>query len=336
MSRLQRTVIILLLVAVMGVCGLLTLVIGHDLLSDELTPLASGLLTAPSPALSPTLAWVPPTAVPTVGRPDTTAGQAIAFAQEFKYDPGQQKSLIDLINTLQAASQRLGNELSVVGWDAVRQGNNRWIVSYSYREGAAPKTYEFLVDLDIAYIKAQNEAGDTVLRYLQQDADANGVRPTATPAVLFVGWAVRDYYSNWEYHVPELPQRLNVVSHLGQTMQSEAGYLAVPLVLHNIGQTTKTLRPDFYTRFSLKDLSGQEADHNDLNHLRQHTRLYCRSRGLPEWTEKNMSVVRDATIRTALAFELLAEAKPPYVLEITVYELSLPHRYQIRLEKSGS
>ena len=336
MNRSQRAILILLVAAVIGVCGVLTLVVGHDLLADELRPLASSLLTAPSPPLSPTVVWVLPTATPTVGRPDTTAEQAIAFAQGFKYDPGQQKSLMGLINTLQAASQKLGHELTVGGWEATRQANNRWTVSYSFQEGAVPKSYEFLVDLDVAYIKAQNEAGDTVLRYLQQDADASGVRPTATPAVLFVGWAVRDYYTNWEYHVPELPQRLNVVSHLGQTLQSEAGYVAIPLVLHNIGQTTKTLRADFYTRFSLKDLSGQEAGRNDLNHLRQYTRLYCRSRGLPEWTEKNVSVARDATISTALVFELLPNAKPPYMLEITVYEFSLPHRYQIRLEKSGA
>lgn len=49
-----------------------------------------------------------------------------------------------------------------------------------------------------------------------------------------------------------------------------------------------------------------------------------------------MSVARDATISTALVFELLPNAKPPYMLEITVYEFSLPHRYQIRLEKSGA
>ena len=336
MTKSQRVVISLLVVAVIGVCSGLTFFVGRDLLTDELVPLASSIRATPSVPIKPTVIWVWPTITPTPVLIETTAAQAIAFIQTFKYDQSQQKNLLDLINTLQSASQKLGNELSIDGWDATRQDHNRWVVTYNYREGATSKAYQFLVDLDTQYIKAQNEGGDTILRYLQQDAEADNVNPTATPVTLFVGWATRDYFTNWDYHVPTLPQRVNALRHLTQTIQSEAGFLVIPLTLHNIGQATKTLRSDYYTRFTLRDSSGREAGLSDLDHLRLPTRLYCRSLGLPEWTEKNVSVPVDANISTALVFELQPGAQPPYTLEITVHELNTPHRYQIKLELSST
>ena len=332
MTRTQKIILTILVCATIGVCSGLTYFVGHDILTSEFTSLASSLQDTHITPIQPTSIPVWPTAAPTAeGANTTTASEAITFAQDFRYDPGQGKKLLDLLNILQAANQKLGNDIAIEGWQAEKQEDDRWLVVYSYREDTIPKTYEFLVDLDIEYIKASNEGGDTVLTFLQQDAQANEIRPTATPVTIFIGWAARDYFTNWEYHVPTDTQRLETIGHSGEKLSNENGFLVVPLVLHNIGKATKTLRSDYYARFVLKDSTGKAAGLTDRDHLKIPTRLFCHSQKLPEWTEKNIRVSQDDTITTALVFQLLPDTEPPYTLEITVYELNTPHRYNIEL-----
>ena len=332
MTRTQKIIVTILLCAVIGVCGGLTYTTGRAILHSELTSVASGLQDTDIAPRPPTVTLPRATVTaPAESTITTIDNEAIAFAQDFKYDPDQGKTLLDLINTLQAASQRLGNDVTIEGWNAEKQDEYRWIVVYSYREDAIPKTYEFLVDLDTEYIKANNEGGDTVLTFLQQDAYADEIRPTATPVAIFIGWATRDYFTNWEYHVPTDAQRQANIDYSGQILTNEDGFLVIPLSLHNIGKTIKTLRSEYYARFDLKDGSGKAASLTDKEHLNIPTRLFCRTQGLPEWTEKNVRVSLDETISTALVFQLLPDTEPPYTLGITVYDLSTPHRYNIKL-----
>lgn len=332
MTRTQKIILTTLVFAVVSVCSGLTYFVGRDLLTGEPTSLASGIQATHTMPSHPTVILVWPTATPTAERANTIdAIEAVTFAQHFRYDPYQGKNLLDLINTLQAAGQKLGNDITFAGWQAEKQEEGRWIVVYSYREDAIPRTYEFLVDLDTEYIKANNEGGDTVLTFLQQDARVDEIRPTATPVNIFIGWAMRDYFTNWEYHVPTDTQRLQTLDYSEEKLNNENGFLVIPLVLHNIGKATKTIRSDYYARFALTDGMGKAAGLNDRDHLKIPTRLFCRSQGLPEWTQRNVRVSQDDTVTTALVFQLLPDTKPPYTLEITVYELNIPHRYNIKL-----
>jgi len=332
MTRTQKIVLTTLVCATIGVCSGLAYFVWRDILTSELTSLASGLQDTHITPVSQTAVPVWPTTTPTLESDDvTTASEAITFAQRFRYDPGQGKNLLDLLNMLQAANQKLGNDITVEGWKADKKAQGRWLVIYQYREDTIPKTYEFLVDLDIEYIKANNEGGDTVLTFLQQDAQANVIIPTATPVTIFIGWAARDHFTNWEYHVPTDTQRLESIGDLAEESRDENGFLVVPLVLHNISKATKTLRSDYYTRFALKDSTGKAAGLTDRDHLKVPTRLFCQAQGLPEWTEENVRVSQNSTISTALVFRLLPDTEPPYILEITIYELNTPHRYNIKL-----
>ena len=141
----------------------------------------------------------------------------------------------------------------------------------------------------------------------------------------------RDYFTNWEYHVPTEAKPQASVDYAREKLTNEDGFLVIPLSLHNLSKTIKTLRSEYYVRFDLKDGTGRAASLTDREHLKIPTRLFCRTQGLPEWTEKNVRVSPDETISTALVFQLLPDTKPPYTLGITVYDISTPHRYNIKL-----
>ena len=332
MSRTQRIVVAVLVIAVLLVCCVLTGVVSRDLTDPEQPWLDDPTM--------PTIA--PPTAPPVLPTDDTltratrvpaasSAADAISFVRNFRYDPAQGKSLEELIGTLQIASRKFGTDIGAQAWTAEREQDDRWVVTYGYRAADGVETYAFLVDLRTDYITARDEEGDTVLSFLQQDAQVKDVSATATPVTIFVGWAVRDHFTKWEYHVPGEPQHLTVLADGQEPFANDAGFLMIPLVLHNLDKVTKTLRTTYYTRFALRDSAGQLAALVDRDNFRLPTQTYCRARRLPEWTAKNVDVAPDATVTSALVFRLLPDTRPPYTLEITVYELHSPHRYDIRL-----
>ena len=325
MSRSQRIIIAVLVIAILLVCCVLAYVVSSDLSGAE-PALDEGTITAPPPL---------PTAIPftptVTGPQPSTAADAISFVQNYRYDPAQGKSLEELIGTLQIASRRFGSDIGAQGWTAEREQDDRWIVTYGYRATGGVETYAFLVDLRTDYITARDEEGDTVLSFLEQDAQVKDLAVTATPVTIYVGWAVRDHFTKWEYHVPGPPQVLAILSGVQQALPDDNGFLIVPLVLHNIEKTTKTLRASYYTRFALRDITGKAAALADREDFRLPTQAYCRAQRLPEWTVKNVEVAPDATVTSALVFRLLPDTRPPYTLEITVYELDSPHRYDIEL-----
>ena len=325
MSRSQRIIIAVLVIAILLVCCVLAYIVSSDLSGAE--P-ARDEATIPAPPPLPTV--IPFT--PTVTGPEpSTAADAISFVQNYRYDPTQGKSLEELIGTLQIASRSFGTDIGAQGWTAEREQDDRWIVTYGYRATGGLESYAFLVDLRTDYITARDEEGDTVLTFLEQDAQVKDIAVTATPVSIFVGWAVRDHFTKWEYHVPGLPQRLATLPNAEAATVGSDGLLMIPLVLHNIEKTTKTLRASYYTRFALRDSTGKAAALVDREDFRLPTQAYCRAQRLPEWTVKNVEVAPDATVTSALVFRLLPDTRPPYTLEITVYELDSPHRYDIQL-----
>ena len=323
MSRSQRIIVAVLVIAVLAVCCALGSVVGRDVAAPE--P-AWGVDDTPSPPPSAV-----PTAMTTTEPSPSNAADAIAFVQNFRYDAAQSKNLEELIGTLQIASRKFGKDIGAQGWSAKREQGDRWLVTYGYRATGGLETYDFLVDLRTDYIAARDEEGDAVLSFLQQDAQVKDLSATATPVMIYVGWAVRDHFTRWEYHVPGLPQWRPTLGSGPDALACDDGFLVIPLVLHNLDKATKTLRAVYYTRFALRDSADNPAAIIDRDGFRLPTQVYCRAQRLPEWTTTSLNVAPDATVTSALAFRLLPDTRPPYTLEVTVFEPDSPHRYDIRL-----
>ncbi len=333
MTRSQKTILWVLGVFVAAAFGGLFYFVGQDLITYQIDPIVAAIRARNTP-VQPTIVWVYPTETPTPNPGATsTPDQVIAFVQNFKYDPEQERTLAGLIATLEAASEQLGNEISIAGWSATADSLQHWTVEYTYREGKTNKTYRFAVDLAAKDVKGVNPEGITLLTFLRQQATAGIVEPTPTTVAIALGWGMRDYFTSWEYSVPAAPQSLKTVSGSGRQPAGESGFLAIPLRLRNIGGRDEAIGAEYYRRFVLLDSAGQAAAATNDAGLLRPTRLYCRSLGLAEFTNRPVTVAKDATLDTALVFSLRAASQAPYVLEISVYDGRIPHRYHITLGK---
>jgi hypothetical protein len=335
MTHSQKLTVLILGLVVIAIFGGLFYLLGRDLFTYQIAPFVSNIRAARVTPGPPTVVLVWPTADRTPAPPvhaTFTADQAILFAQNFKYAPDQEKSVAGLIATIEAASEQLGNEIKVEGWWAEDQRESVWVVAYNYWENTTPKTYKFLVDSDLQNVQGYNEAGLTLLTFLRQQAEGRKVEPTATTVAIPLGWAMRDYFTNWEYSAPERPQSVKSITYAGKQASSEGGFLAIPFRLRNIGGVTQTVGPEFYSRFTLRDRNGKAAGLPSETRLLRPTYLFCRSRGMTEFTEGNLGIEKNSTFDTALVFGLLQGSEPPYTLEITVYDGSVPHRYAIKLQ----
>jgi len=336
MSRSQRMTLVILVLAIILVCGGLSYFVGQDVLTYQIAPLASNIQAARMTPPPPTVVLVWPTITPTlaISQSVSSADQAIAFVQNFRYTPDQEKTLLSLISTVQAASEKLGHTIKVEGWWAEDRTQNRWVVAYSYWENSTPKTYKFAVNLDSHEIRGDNDDGTTALTFLQQEAHADRAEPTPTAVAIFTGWATRDYFTKWEYSVPNAPEALKTVGSASQAIRSENGFQAIPLTLRNIDTVDQTIGSEYYIRFALKDSAGKTAGVVSQDGLFRPTRLYARSQGRPEFTAQPVTVSPGKTLNTALVFRLLPNTTPPYTLEITVYDKNQPHHYEIKLAAS--
>jgi hypothetical protein len=330
MTRSQKTILWVLVLFVIAAFGGLFYFVGQDLVTYQIEPLIAAIRAHSTP-VQPTVIWVYPTETPSPVPDATSTDQVIAFVQNFKYDPEQERTLGGLIATLEAASEQLGNKISIEGWSAAADSPPHWSVEYTYREGKTDKTYRFAVDLAAKDVQGENPEGITLLTFLRQQATAGNVEPTPTTVAISLGWGMRDYFTSWEYSVPEAPRPLKTVSGSGKQPAGESGFLAIPLRLRNIGGRDEAIGAEYYRRFALLDRTGQTAAATNDAGLLRPTRQYCRSLGLAEFTDRPVTVAKEATLNTALVFSLLAASQAPYVLEISVYDGSIPHRYHIAL-----
>ena len=331
MTRSQKAYLWVLGFMVIAIFGGLLYFVGQDLLTYQVDPLITAIRARATPP-QPTIIWVYPTDTPVpASTTTTTPEQAIAFVQNFKYAPSQERTLGGLIATLEAAGEQMGNRIAIEGWAAEAQSPQHWAVAYTYLENKADKTYRFAVDLGAQGVQGENPEGITLLSFFRQQAQAGVLEPTPTTVAIAVGWGMRDYFTSWEYSVPEAPRRLKTVSGSGKQPAGESGFLAVPLRLMNIGGRDEMLGAEYYRRFALLDANGRPAAASNEAGLLRPTRLYCRGLGLPEFTDRPVTVAKEAALSTALVFSLASDAASPYVLEISVYDGSIPHRYHITL-----
>jgi hypothetical protein len=331
MTYSQKTILWVLGLFVIAAFGGLFYFVGQDLITYQVEPLIAAIHARSTP-VQPTVLWVYPTETTTANSTAASSpDEVVAFVQNFKYAPDQERTLGGLIATLEAASEQLGNKISIEGWAAAAESPQHWSVEYTYREGNAGKTYRFAVDLAAKDVQGENPEGITLLSFLRQQSTAGSVEPTPTTVAIALGWGMRDYFTSWEYSVPDAPRQLKTVSGSGKQPAGENGFLAIPVRLRNIGGRDEMIGAEYYRRFALLDRNGQKAaPSNDAGLLRP-TRLYCRSQGLADFTDRPVTVAKAATLDTALVFSLLTGLQGPYVLEISVYDGSIPHRYDITL-----
>lgn len=332
MTHSQKAVTAALALIVIAVfCGMIYLV-GQDISAGQLGPFVSNAQVAGMTPVPPTVIMIWPTETPTPDlRSSSTVEQAVAFVHNFKYDANQQSTVGEIIAAIQSASAKLGNQVTPEGWWAEDQQQDHWIVSYTYRENSTVKTYRFSVDLRRGNVRGYNESGDTILSYLKQEAYAVHVEPTATTVALSLGWAARDYYTNWEYSVPASPRIVKTLAGGGKSIGSQTGFLVIPVMLRNLDPAPQQVGLSFYNRFGLRDSAGKRAGVGSEDSLLNPTAIFCRGQNLAEFTKGAAQVLPEEVIQTALAFRLLPDVRPPFTLEITVYHHNVPHRYDIRL-----
>lgn len=332
MTRSQWLILGILFLAVFIVFCALATMVGRDLSAElsSLLAMARPTLT-PTPTSTPTLS---PTFTPTslrAGSSTSTADEAIALVRSFRYDPAQRETVDSLISTLLVAGQQMGHTVQVEGWHAADQGGNLWIVTFSFWENEKPSSYEFWADTTASTVKGYNDLGKTLLTFLRQDLRPPSGTPTPASVIAFVGDAVRDDFTHWEYVVTEQPRLVQAIAGLGQEVTSDTGYLIIPLQLTNISGETQEIGSDDYFRFSVRDESGRLAIHLSWEGYGQPTRLYCEAQNLPHFAQNPQQVTPGERVDTALAFKLLPTAKGPLTLDIVVYEGNSPHTFSINL-----
>lgn len=323
MSRRQRTMLLVLGMAVLAVLGSFFALVANEAMTGDSSSLNEGVQAAMLPTST-----AAPTPTPVVYGPE----QAIAFAKGFRFGAGQGRNLAGLIGTVETASQQLGHAVDADGWWAEDRQGNRWVVGYSFWENKTSRTYKFLIDLDAQDVQGYNEAGVTLLTFLRQQALARQVEPTPTVARAALGWGVRDFYTHWEYAVTEPARRVKTITQAGRKVSNPNGFLVIPVRLHNLSGEAASLNPGYYARFGLLDRRGEMAGVVSEASLLQPTALYCAGQKLPHFTKKGLSVEKDGIVDTALVFALLPQAAEPATLEITVYDGSIAHRYYISLQ----
>jgi hypothetical protein len=301
-------------------CGLALLVVSDvytmfepllALVRAELTPVPTVVYVPPAP----------PTATPPAARlSTTTADQAIALVQDYKYDPRQEQTIATLIATLLAASEQMGNDLSIKGWWAEDQGNDQWIVTFSFLENSSPTTYKFWADVVAGSVEGYNERANTLLTFLRQEVGALEGVTQPTPVVVPVGGAVRDSFTQWEYSVTAEPQWRPSIVGPDRELWNDAGFLLIPLRLTNVGLEPQTVDGNYYARFSLHDPEGRLAAYLGGEGFTQPTRLYCEAQGLPHFVTAARPIAPGESLDTALALALLPGVVGPLTLDVTTYQ----------------
>ncbi len=323
---------ILILAVVIVFCSLATMIV------DDLSAALSAYLAISNATRTPqpTPTWTPvPTFTPTLarGRPSvSTADEAIQVVQNFSYASGTTVS--ESISKLLEASQQLGHTVEIEGWRAEDQGDDVWIVTLAYMEDNSPVVYEFWADTVSGTVKGHNERAKTLLSWMRQAA---GIVPQATPTPVLVSLQtpLRDDVSHWQYLVPEGPRLLPAISAPVKELRAEVAFLVFPLQLVNIADGPQQVDSAYYTRFSLLDRDGQPAARLDWENFGQPTRLWCEANDLPHFALGIKSIAPGETINTALAFNLLPEAKAPFSLRITIQKGDTLHIFSIALGGSS-
>lgn len=336
MTRQQGSILAILSLAVVVVFCVLATIIVRDLSAEIslLLAMARATLTpapTPTPTLVPTFTPTPTLTLLTTGPSTSTADEAIALVQNFRYDPAQQETVNSLIATLRVASQQMGNTVQVEGWHAADQGGNLWIVTFSFWENEKPISYEFWADTTANKVEGYNELGKTLLALLRQDLRPPSGTPMPASVTASVGDTVRDDFTHWDYMVTEQPRRVQAIAGLGQEVTSTVGYLIIPLRLTNISDETQEIGSDYYSRFSVRDEDGLLATHLSWEGYGQPTRLYCEAEDLPHFAQNPRQIAPGEKVDTALAFEMLPTAKGQLTLDIIVYEGNSPHTFSINL-----
>lgn len=329
MRRTQWIMVVVLTLAVIIVfCALATMIM------DDLSEALSAYLAISNATRTPqpTATWTSiPTFTPTLarGRPSvSTAEEAIQLVRDFNYNSGQTVS--DFISTLLAASQQMGHTVDLEGWQAEDQGDDVWIVTMAYMEDNSPVVYEFWADTVSGAVKGHNHRAKDLLDWLRQAA---GITPEATPTEVVVPLQtpLRDDLSHWEYVVPTEPSLRPTISAPTKELEADVAFLVFPLQLVNIADGPQQVDSTYYTRFSLLDRDGRPAARLDWEGFGQPTRLWCEANDLPHFALGIESVAPGETTNTALAFNLLPEARAPFTLRITVQEGDVLHIFSIVL-----
>ncbi len=292
------------------------------LVQAELTPVPTVVYLPPAP----------PTDTPPALRPSTTtADQAIALVQNYKYDPRQEQTIATLVATLLAASEQMGNELSIKGWWAEDQGNDQWIVIFSFLENSKPTAYKFWVDMVAGSVAGYNERANTLLTFLGQEANALEGAPRPTPVVVPVGGAVRDSFTRWEYSVTAEPQWEPSIVGPDKELWSDEGFLIIPLRLTNVGPDPQTVDLNYYSRFSLHDREGRLAAYLGAEGFAQPTRLYCEAQGVPHFIMAARPIAPGESLNTVLVLALLPGLVDPLTLDVTTYQGEIPITFSFQL-----
>lgn len=321
MTRKQITALLTLSMAVLALFGTFFVFVVRDIMSQDVAALSQGVQAAPPPP--------PLVPSPTPTAPAYSAEHAISFVKGYKLVDAQERNLAGLISTVEEASRQLGHEVKVEGWWAENQTGNEWIVGYGYQENDKHITYRFLVNLEIEEIQGYNEAAVMFLMFLRQQAAAGQPQPTPTIVRVTPGWGARDYYTNWQYSVTGPARVVKDIRYQGKQQHNKSGFVVIPLKLENLAASGATLNPGFYARFSLRDAKGELSGVVSDSGLLQPTALYCASAGLPHFTRSSVHVGNNEGLDTALVFRLQSGTIPPYTLQVTVYEGSVPHRYHL-------
>ncbi len=292
------------------------------LLRAELTPVPT-VIYIPSP---------PPTDTPPASRPSiSSAEEAIALVQNYRYDQAQGQTIASLISTLLAASERMGNELLVKGWWGEDQGNDQWIVTFSFWENSSPTVYKFWADIVAGTVEGYNERANALLTFLHQGPSPPGGAPGPTPIVVPIEGVVRDPASHWEYSVTARPQWAELIIGPDEELGSDDGFLIIPLRLANVGPEPQMVDSDYYPRFSLHDEEGRLAAHLGSDGFIRPTRLYCEAQGLPHFVMRRRSVASGESVDTALVFALLPTATGSLTLDVTTYRGNAPYTFSFEL-----
>ncbi|MGQ9628336.1 MAG: hypothetical protein ACUVV0_15715 [Anaerolineae bacterium] len=333
MTRRQWATILVLVFSVSAVFCILGMLITRDIYQDFQVLLA--LLRAEMTPV-PTVVYVPPpppTDTPPPIHPSTsTAGEAIALVQGFKYNPNQSKTVSTLISTLLQASEQMGNDLRIDGWWAEDQGNDQWIVTFGFWENSRPTAYRFWVDTVAGTVESYNERANTLLTFLRQEARtlANPSEPTSL--LIPMDGIVQDPVTQWEYSLPSPPRWVKSI--LGpdeEIFNGEAGFLIIPLRLKNLSPEPQPLDLNYYSRFSLHDSEGRVAAHLGANGFARPTRLWCEAQGLPHFVMASRALTSGEVLETALAFALLPSSHGPLTLDVTVNLEGTLHSFSFEL-----
>ncbi len=332
MTRKQWSVILALgLTVILVFCALGLLVVSDvytmfepllALVRAELTPVPTVVYVPPAPPTDTPPAWRPST---------TTAHQAIALVQNYKYDPRQEQTIAALIATLLAASEQMGNELSVKGWWAEDQGNDQWIVTFNFLENSRPTAYKFWADAVAGSVEGYNEQANTLLTFLRQEASALEDAPQPTPVVVPVGGTVRDSFTQWEYSVTAEPQWKPSIVGPDKELWNDGGFLIIPLRLMNAGSKPQTVDSHYYARFSLHDQEGRLAAYLGVEGFAQPTRLYCEAQGIPHFVVAARPLAPGENLDTVLVLALLPGVFGPLSLDVTTYQGEIPTTFSFQL-----